>query len=87
MITSTQCKMARAALGWSTKALAKQAHVGSNTVARFENGKPANTSTLALLKQAFETGGLAFIDADETGGVGVRFRSACARIGFSLTSA
>ena len=62
MINPTQCKMARAALDWSTRDLAKHAHVGSNTVARFENGKPANTSTVTLIQQAFEAAGVRFTD-------------------------
>ena len=74
MITPTQCKMARAALGWNTRDLAKHARVGSNTVVRFENGKPANTSTVTMIKQALEAAGLVFIDADETAGEGVRLK-------------
>jgi hypothetical protein len=54
--------MARAALGWGVRDLAKHAHIGVNTVARFESGKPANTSTLLLIKQAFEAAGVRFTD-------------------------
>jgi transcriptional regulator with XRE-family HTH domain len=61
-----QCRMARSALGWGVRDLAKFAHVGANTVARFEGGKPANPSTLTLIKQAFEAAGVRFTD---TGGV------------------
>ena len=67
MINPTQCRMARAALGWSTQDLAKHARVGSNTVARFENGKPANTSTLTLIQQAFEAAGIEFTNGDAPG--------------------
>jgi transcriptional regulator with XRE-family HTH domain len=58
--------MARAALNWSTRDLARHAHVGSNTVARFENGKAANASTLTLIKHAFEAAGVRFT---EDGGI------------------
>ena len=66
MITEAQCRAARAILGWSVRELAKHAHVGSTTVVRFEGGKPANTSTLTLIKQAFEAAGVRFT---EDGGI------------------
>jgi DNA-binding transcriptional regulator YiaG len=78
-ITDTQCRMARGALNWSTRDLAKASHVGATTIARFESGKPANPSTLALLKQALEAAGLVFIaDGEESarGGPGVRLKVA-----------
>lgn len=65
-ITDTQCRAARGMLNWSTRDLAKVSHVGATTIARFEKGKPANPSTLALLKQAFEAAGVRFT---EDGGV------------------
>jgi DNA-binding XRE family transcriptional regulator len=67
MINPAQCKMARAALGWSTRELAKRARVGSNTVARFENGKPANVSTVTLIQQAFEAAGIEFTNGEAPG--------------------
>jgi len=62
MISNVQCRMARAALGWSVKDLANKAHVGATTVIRFEGGKPANASTLTLIRQAFEAAGVKFLD-------------------------
>jgi transcriptional regulator with XRE-family HTH domain len=62
MITNIQCRMARAALGWSVKDLARRAHVGATTVIRFEGGKPSNASTLMLIRQAFEAAGVKFLD-------------------------
>ena len=62
MISPTQCKMARAALDWSARDLARHAYVGPNTVTRFENGKAANASTLVLIQQAFEAAGVRFTD-------------------------
>ncbi len=67
MITVTQCRMARAALDWGVRDLAKHAHVGTNTVARFESGKPANASTILLIKQAFEAAGIEFTNGDAPG--------------------
>jgi DNA-binding XRE family transcriptional regulator len=37
-ITPSQIRMARAALSWSVRELAKRAGVAANTVSRFENG-------------------------------------------------
>jgi transcriptional regulator with XRE-family HTH domain len=68
--------MARAALNWSTRDLAKAAGVSSNTVSRFESGKPAIPATLKTIRQAFEAEGLIFIAEGEEslrGGPGVRF--------------
>ena len=42
--------------------LARVSQVGATTVSRFESGKPANPSTLALLRQAFEQAGVRFTD-------------------------
>jgi transcriptional regulator with XRE-family HTH domain len=58
--------MARAALGWGVRDLAKQARISANTVARFEAGKAANASTITMIQQAFEGAGVRFTD---TGGV------------------
>jgi transcriptional regulator with XRE-family HTH domain len=52
--------MARAALNWSTRDLAKAAGVSSNTVSRFESGKPAIPATLKTIQQAFEAAGVRF---------------------------
>jgi ribosome-binding protein aMBF1 (putative translation factor) len=63
MLTPIQCKMARAALGWSVKDLAQRARIAANTVVRFENEKhEANVSTQTVIKQAFEGAGVRFVD-------------------------
>ncbi len=63
MLSPIQCKMARAALSWSVKDLARQAHIAANTVVRFENEKhEANPSTVLVIKQAFEAAGVLFTD-------------------------
>jgi DNA-binding XRE family transcriptional regulator len=69
--------MARAALGWGVRELAKEADVSANTIFRFENGRnEPNTLTLKAIKAAIEAAGLIFIDADDNGGVGVREKRA-----------
>ena len=53
--------MARAALRWTVKELARQARIDSNTVVRFENGKhKSNETTVLMIKQAFEAAGVRF---------------------------
>jgi transcriptional regulator with XRE-family HTH domain len=69
--------MARAALRWTVKELGRKAHIDSNTVVRFENGRhKSNETTVLVIRQAFEAAGLIFIDADETAGAGVREKRA-----------
>jgi DNA-binding XRE family transcriptional regulator len=66
-ITPIQCKMARAALGWSTKDLGNRAHVSGNTVVRFENERhEPNPATMLAIRNAFEAAGVRF---QEDGGV------------------
>ena len=61
MITSTQCKMARVALGWTARDLADRAKIGVATVNRFEAGvgKPI-TLTLEAMQWALENAGVRF---------------------------
>ena len=58
-----QCKMARAAIGWSVRDLAKVSGTSANTVSRFETGKDSYTSTAQKLEHALiESGKIEFID-------------------------
>jgi transcriptional regulator with XRE-family HTH domain len=68
-----QLKMARAAVGWGVRDLAKKAGVTANTVTRIENGADAKQSTMEKLQHALEAGGIEFID-ENGGGPGVRLR-------------
>ena len=73
-MTGDQCRMVRAALGWSTQELATEAAVGFNTVNRFESGacQPRGV-TLEALRGALEAAGVEFI-AENGGGPGVRLK-------------
>jgi ribosome-binding protein aMBF1 (putative translation factor) len=74
MITPKQCRMARVAVGWTTRQLATEAEVGEATVKRFERGAvSANRSTNAAIRRAFEAAGVEFIP-ENGGGAGVRMR-------------
>jgi transcriptional regulator with XRE-family HTH domain len=68
-----QLKMARAAVGWGVRDLAKKAGVAANTVTRIENGADAKQSTMDRLQHALEAAGVEFIE-ENGGGPGVRLR-------------
>lgn len=68
-----QCRMARAALGYSIRDLAEKAGVGPDTVYRFENdARDPRLSTVTALRETLEAAGVVFIEADASGGPGVR---------------
>ena len=63
---------------WSQDDLAVAAEVGVATIRRIEVLKgivTGNVSTQLRIQQAFERAGVRFIDADSTGGIGVRLDS------------
>ncbi|WP_246681823.1 transcriptional regulator [Mesorhizobium sp. B1-1-1] len=66
-----QCKMARVALGWGTRDLARNAGVSPDTVARFERGEQLKGTTVSALRTTFEAAGIEFIP-ENGGGPGVR---------------
>lgn len=72
---AVQCKMARVALGWGVRDLAKAAGVSVDTVSRLERGEELMPRTLAALRCALEDAGVQFI-AENGGGAGVRLRKA-----------
>lgn len=59
-MNATQCKMARAGLGWSAHDLAETAGVGYATVARFESGGVINDESLGKLDKALKEAGAVF---------------------------
>ena len=77
MITGDQIRMARAALQWGVRELAKEAGVTPNTVSRIESGGDALAGTLGKLQAALEKAGVEFIPTGTysgNGGPGVRLR-------------
>lgn len=74
-INASQSRMARAALGWSIRDTASTAHIGVNTLARFETGGEAYIRTAEALRTAYEAAGVRFIGAGASsldGGAGIR---------------
>lgn len=66
-MTPVQIKMARAALGWGVRELAKAAGVTANTVSRIEGGADAMQSTVAAVQAALEAAGVEFTNDDRPG--------------------
>ena len=67
------CKMARTALEWGIRDLAKAADVAPATVTRFEGGQNLKPRTIQAIRNALETAGIQFIDPNG-GGPGVRLK-------------
>ena len=73
MITPAQCRAARGLLAWTQYDLANRAGVGIVTVHQFEAGlSQPRRSTGEVIRRAFETAGVAFIEENGGGGPGVR---------------
>jgi transcriptional regulator with XRE-family HTH domain len=62
-----QLRMARAAVGWGVRELAKKAGVTANTVTRIENGADAKQSTIERLQSALEAAGVEFTNGNQPG--------------------
>jgi transcriptional regulator with XRE-family HTH domain len=77
MLQSEQMRAARGLLGWSQAELARVSRIGLATIQRIEsrNGQVrGNISTLLSIQEAFEHAGIQFIEADSTGGIGLRLQ-------------
>jgi transcriptional regulator with XRE-family HTH domain len=71
-LSSSQCRAARALLGWSQDELATASKVAKATIANFEAGKRSPYDrTLQDLLEAMENAGVLFIP-ENGGGAGVR---------------
>jgi transcriptional regulator with XRE-family HTH domain len=68
----TQCKMARAGLGWSLDDLADHSGMARRSVARFEAGENVRPETVAALQAAMIAAGVAFTNGGGRIGVTVR---------------
>ena len=73
-ILPSQCRAARALLGWSQDALEQASSVAKKTIADFERGaRQPYARTLADIRTALEQAGVIFI-ASNGEGPGVRLR-------------
>jgi transcriptional regulator with XRE-family HTH domain len=74
MVTAAQCRAARGLLDWNQQDLADRAGLGIVTVRQLEAGaSEPRRATLEVVKRAFESAGIEFID-ENGGGAGVRLR-------------
>ena len=73
LITSEQCRAARALLDWTQGDLARAARLSAVTIRAFERGGEMRESNRSLLRMTLERAGVEFI-ADNGGGPGVRLR-------------
>jgi transcriptional regulator with XRE-family HTH domain len=76
MLTVTQIRAGRAALGWTAAKLGEAAGIAPRTVLRIEaeKGVPQTTTgTLAKIQSALETAGIEFIGTPDDG-PGIRIR-------------
>jgi DNA-binding XRE family transcriptional regulator len=76
MLTSSQCRAARAFLDWTQSELAKRTSISAVSIRAFEKGGDMRESNLRLLTLTFEAADVIFENEGEmiNGGVGVRFR-------------
>src|SRR5580704_3581888 len=63
-IVSLQCFIARRALGWSVRHLARAAEVTRESVTRFERGCAQRATTVEAIQGALESAGVIWIDED-----------------------
>jgi predicted transcriptional regulator len=76
MISSAQCRAARGLLAWSQQDLAEKSGVGIVTIHQLEAGtSQPRRSTIDVVRRAFESAGVEFID-ENGGGPGVRLKKA-----------
>jgi transcriptional regulator with XRE-family HTH domain len=72
VMTPSQMRMARAALQMTVREVEKRTGVNKNTVSRYEAGREILASALQKMEQLFRDEGVIFLEADGTGGQGVR---------------
>ncbi|MFG1375330.1 helix-turn-helix transcriptional regulator [Xanthobacter autotrophicus ATCC 700551] len=75
---AVQSRMARAAVGWGVRELAKAAGVSVDTVSRLEKGETLLPRTVEAIQIALEMAGVEFIE-ENGGGPGVRLRKGSAK--------
>lgn len=72
ILTSEQCRAARALIGWSRHDLAAKSLVAVSTLADFESGKrEPHKRTILDVRRALEEGGVMFQGGDAERGAGV----------------
>ena len=78
-----QCRMARAALDWTTRQLQEKADVPAREFQSFLRGGKLHDVYSARLQRTFEEHGLILIEEGQGRGVGVQLRTPAPLIGSS----
>jgi DNA-binding XRE family transcriptional regulator len=60
-------RMARAALEWTVRRLAKEARVSHDTIVRLEKGNQLKEGTVVAIRSALEAAGVEFMNGDAPG--------------------
>lgn len=68
-MNATQCRMARAALGWTLDDLAARSEVSKRTIIKFEAGGSIMPETLEALRAAMVAEGVGFTNGGKRAGV------------------
>ncbi|HXW72094.1 MAG TPA: transcriptional regulator [Methylocella sp.] len=75
MISSKQCRAARALLGWSPDELASKSHLPLSAIETLEEGAGSpHAAESEALRRIFELAGIKFLAKDD-GGIGVQLRN------------
>lgn len=67
-----QCKLARVALGWGVRDLARETGMSPATITRFERGERLRERTVAEMREVLERQGVEFLPASHGKGPGLR---------------
>jgi transcriptional regulator with XRE-family HTH domain len=68
-MNATQCRMARAALGWTLDDLARCSSVNRRSILNFENGGTVQPASVEKMRAALVAAGAEFINGGKSVGV------------------
>jgi transcriptional regulator with XRE-family HTH domain len=61
ILTPSQCRKARSALGWTMRDLRAKSNVSTDAISRLERGEKLKDRTLQDIKRAFVAAGIRFL--------------------------
>jgi transcriptional regulator with XRE-family HTH domain len=76
-ISGAQLRMARVALRWPVKELAREAGVATATITRLEAGLPAHASTRQAIRETLERAGIVFVRRRDGEGILLTHATEC----------